>query len=354
MVDLLKVTLKDVALAAGVSVSTVSRVLNGNRENPAGAETMNKIWDAVKQLGYVPNQSAKNLVKGTSDSDLGKGKIGVLYTSTIDVKTDPFFSCIGIGIQEELRRQGYEMAFALSTYHLDFGDVYNYISSHPAEGLILTGRFGEDILDMIQNHFNHIVYAGANAVNKGFDEVICDGYSGAVTAIKHLLSQGFDTIGYVGFCQEMEEKVNLVNEHRFRAYTEIMSDAYNSDLVIHTRLYTTDAYNAMNQWLDKPQRTMIPKAFYCANDATAFGVMKALQEHGLRIPEDVAIIGLDDVEMASFVTPTLSTVSIPRKSLGIEAVKLLVDKIGSNRNYAKRVDLPFDLKIRESSSLLSE
>lgn len=351
----MKVKLKDVAAAAGVSVSTVSRVLNGDREKPASQVTMDKIWAAVKELGYVPNQNAKNLVKGESAEVEGKGRIGVIYTSTSDVKTDPFFSCIGIGIQQELRRQGYEMAFALPTYYMEYSDIYHYFTNHPAEGIVVTGRFEKDILDLIRKNFKHIVYAGVNTVGVGFDEVICDGYTGARTAVTHLMDMGHRDIGYVGYIHDEAGDRQLVNEHRYRAYCDLMTElntTVDSRRVIHTRLYTTSAYEAMASYLEKMANETIPTAFYCANDATAFGVMKAVQERGLRIPEDIAVIGLDDVEMAQFVTPTLSSVSIPRKSLGVQAVKMLLDQIESNRDYPLRVDLPFDLKVRESSKVV--
>lgn len=348
----MKVKLKDVAAAAGVSVSTVSRVLNGDRERPASEATMNKIWSAVSELGYVPNQNAQKLVKGEDEALAGKGKIGVLYTSTSDIKTDPFFSCIGIGIQQELRNHGYEMAFALATYHMDYGNIYNYIMSHPAEGIIITGRFEKEILNLVKQNFKYIIYTGANSVDAGFDEVICDGYSGARTAIAHLLDEGHTRIGYVGYVHDEAVESQLVNEHRYRAYRDLLDQVnikrHEAD-VVHTRLYTTSSFEAMSRYLEEVDHKDMPTAFYCANDATAFGVMKALQQYGLRIPEDVAVIGLDDVEMAKFVTPTLSTVSIPRKSLGIQAVKTLIDKIESRRDYPMRIDLPFDLKVRESS-----
>ncbi len=348
----MKIKLKDVAQAAGVSVSTVSRVINGDRERPASQETTEKIWTIVKELGYSPNQSAKSLVMGDVSKEQGVGSIGCLYTSTSDVKTDPFFSCIGIGIQDELRRKDYEMAFALSTYHMEYSDIYNYINSHPAEGIIVTGCFENEILELIKKQFKYIVYAGVNAVDGGFDEVICDGYNGAKTAINHLIEQGHKNIGYVGHIHDEATGSQLVNEHRYRAYCDNLEEAeltLNKKHVIHTRLYTTSAYEAMSNYLEKMDRGSVPTAFYCANDATAFGVMKALQEKSFSIPEDVAVIGLDDVEMARFVTPTLSTVSIPRKSLGIQAVKMLIDQIESKRTYSLRVDFPFELQIRESS-----
>ncbi len=352
-----KVKLKDIADAAGVSISTVSRVINGDRERPAGPETTEKIWRIVKELGYVPNQNAKKLVKGEEEDNPGKGRIGCLYTSTGDIKTDPFFSCIGIGIQQEIRRLSYDMAYALPTYAMDYSDVYNYITSHPVEGIVVTGRFEKDILDLLQKNFKHIVYAGVNAVNAGFDEVVCNGYEGAAMAIRHLQSMGHKDIGYVGYIHDQAEDVQLVNEHRYSAYCDLVGISDSGDLrrkVIHTRLYTTSAYEAMSAYLEKVDVTALPTAFYCANDATAFGVMKAIQERGIKIPDDIAIVGLDDVEMSRFVTPSLSTVSIPRKSLGIQAVKMLVDQIESKRDYPLRMDLPFNLKIRESSDYIAK
>lgn len=349
----MNVKLKDVAEAAGVSVSTVSRVINGDRERPASAGTTEKIWAIVKELGYIPNQSAKNLVKGEGTRQEGKGSIGCIYTSTIDVKTDPFFSCIGIGIQQTLREKGYEMAYALSTYNMDFSKIYNHIVNHPTEGIIVTGRFENDILDLIKKQSNHIVYAGVNAVNAGFDEVLCDGYTGAKTALRHLLERGHRSIGYVGYLHDQDKEGALVNEHRYSAYLDFMKEqnlTVDERWVVHTRLRTTGAYEAMNDYLQKIDQSAMPSCFYCANDATAFGVMKALQVHGIKIPEEVAIIGLDNVEMAQFVTPTLSSVSIPRKSLGIQAVQLLVDQIEHDRKYPLRVDLPFELVVRESSN----
>jgi DNA-binding LacI/PurR family transcriptional regulator len=347
------VKLKDIAEKAGVSVSTVSRVINADRERPASKETSDKIWALVKELGYIPNQNAKNLVKGAIDSDKVKGSIGCIFTSTIDLNNDPFFSCIGLGIQEELRNQGYNLSYALSTYNMSFSEIYNQIVSKPAQGVIVTGRFEKSVLDLLKQQFTHIVYTGVNAVNAGFDEVICDGYEGAKTALNHLFDRGHKRIGYIGYVPEKVTEDVLINEHRYKAYCDLMNErslAIDEYQIIHTKLSTTEAYRNMLEYLEQIEPSEIPSAFYCANDATAFGVMKALREKNYRIPEDVALVGLDDVEMASFVTPSLSTISIPRKQLGIRAVKVLVDQFETGRDYAMHIDIPYKLKIRESSN----
>lgn len=349
----MKVTLKDVAKASGVSVSTVSRVINGDRERPASSETSEKIWEIVQTLGYVPNQCAMKLVKGEAEESTGKKRIACIYRSISDVKTDPFFSCIGIGIQGELRKKGYEMAFALSSSHMTYCEVYNYLTSQAAEGIIVVGQVDEAIQALLKVQFKHIVYAGVNTHQTGFDEVICDGYNGARCALNHLLDMGHKRIGFLGCVLDQVAPIQPVNGECYRAYCDVLKEEtfpYRAEDAVHTRLYTTAAYEAMMTYIDRRPRADLPTAFCCANDATAFGAMKALQVMGLRIPEDIAIIGLDDVEMARFVTPTLSTVSIPRKSLGIQAVNVLIEQIESGRTYPLRVDLSFDLKIRESSN----
>ena len=348
----MKVKLKDVAEAAGVSVSTVSRVINGNRDKPASPDTVEKIWAIVEEIGYVPNKNAKNLVLGEGEAKESLGRIGCIYTSTYDLNNDPFFSCIGLGIQKELSAQNYHMAYALSAARMDYKELYRYIVNHQAEGIIVLGRFDAHILAMLKSHFKHMVYAGVNSVDAGFDEVICDGYEGAKSALQHLVDQGHKRIGYVGYVPEMAEGDVLINEHRYSAYCDLMTltnGRVNMEDVLHSNLRTTFAYERMKDYLHGIAGQAMPTAFYCANDATAFGVMKALQEGGYRIPEDVAIVGLDNVEMASFVTPKLSTISIPQRALGARAVKMLIEQIETKRDYPLKVKLPFELIVRESS-----
>ncbi|MDA3846282.1 MAG: LacI family DNA-binding transcriptional regulator [Vallitaleaceae bacterium] len=349
----MKIKLIDVAKAAGVSVSTVSRVINGDRERPASSETTDKIWAIVKELGYVPNKNAKNLVKGEVDNELAIGRIGCIYTSTYDLNNDPFFSCIGIGVQIELNHQNYNLAYSVSAAMMDYKALYSYIVNHTVDGVIILGRFEESILDMIKGHFNHIVYAGINPVEAGFDQVICDGYEGAKAAINHLIDSGHKHIGYVGYIGERDLDKMSINELRYKAYCDLMKEKdlpIDENNIMHTKLRTTAAYQEMMTYLHKTNKNEVPSAFYCANDATAFGVMKALQDEGYVVPKDVAIIGLDNVEMASFSTPRLSSIGIPRRALGSRAVKTLIEQIETKRDYPVRINLPFELIVRESSN----
>ncbi len=346
----MKVKLSDVAKAAGVSVSTVSRVINGDRERPASQATVDKIWQYVKELGYVPNQSAKNLVKGIDSELEQEGKIGCFYSSNYELNNDPFFSCIGIGIQIEMNKLPYNLAFTISTANQTYESLYAYMVKNPVDGVIILGKLDEEIISLIKEYYQHIVYAGVNSCNQGFDEVICDGYEGARMAIHHLIAKGHKTVGYVGKLPRVESNSNLNQERRYSAYCDIIQEQGMGDrdkIIVASDLKTTSAYKAMLDYLeDDPP---VPTAFYCANDATAFGVMKALKEYGYQIPKDVAVIGFDNVEMANFVTPTLSSIQVPRRALGSQAVKMLIEGIDSKRDYPMKVNLPFELVVRESS-----
>ncbi|WP_461206804.1 LacI family DNA-binding transcriptional regulator [Clostridium sp. DL1XJH146] len=345
----MKIKMKDIAEVAGVSITTVSRVLNGNRKQPASQETVDNIWKIVKEMGYIPNKSARNLVKGSEEEDVIANKIGCVFTSTFDLNNDPFFSCIGLGIQHELNKTAYNLAFTLQAGNMKYDEIYKYITKYDVDGIILMGSIDYSTLDMIKGAVEHIVYAGVNGVEDSFDEVICNGYDGATAAIGHLIDMGHNKIGYVGITSRNKK---MINENRYKAYCDVLQKnnmPIDVDYVVSTELKTTLAYNNMKEYLSNKNKEKLPTALFCGNDAVAFGVMKALKEEGFNIPEDIAIIGFDNVEMTQFVTPPLSSVAVPRKKLGEQAVKMLIERIENKRDYSMKVNLPYKLILRESS-----
>ena len=349
----MSVTLKDIAKKANVSVSTVSRVVNNDTTKPASKDTSEKIWEIVKELGYIPNQNARNLIKGeiNSKKQTKSKAIGCIFTSKKDTYNDPFYSEIASAIQNEVSKRGYIMAYSFSSFDMSFSALYNNITTNPVDGVIVLGRFGRKTLEFLKNNFENLIYAGVNYVDSGFDEVICDGYKGAIDAIEYLIKLGHKDIGFVGEVLEKSEAY-VKNEHRFVAYRDAIKKnniSYKKEFVVSTPLEMSTAYDHMKKYLKKQEKKNIPSAFFCSNDVTTIGVMKALKEFGLLIPEDVSVVGLDNIEMSSFVTPSLTTINIPKEELGRTAVKILIDKIESDRKYPLRIDLPFELIVRESS-----
>ena len=353
----MSVRLKDIAERANVSISTVSRVINNDKSKPAKKETADRIWQIVNELGYVPNLEARNLIKGETGEDVkvNHKTIGCINTSSKDAYHDPFFSHLAEGIKEELDRRDYVITYSLSAYGMNFSTIYNYLVSHPVDGIILMGRLNKEIFDYLKANYENIVYTGVNYVDKGIDEVICNGYDGFARITEYLIENGHKNFGFIGDSASLVKKDTIINERRFEAFLDTLkkhSIAIDEKHIINIEPFTPTAYNAMKEYLTTVNKEELPSALCCMNDVTAIGAMKALNEAGYRIPEDISIVGFDDIEMVSYINPSLSTVQVPKQELGRMAVKLLVDKIENEREYPVRMDIPFELLIRESTKNL--
>lgn len=346
----MSVTLKDIAQKAGISISTVSRIINNDTSKKASQETTDKVWEIVKELGYIPNQNARLLKgEGNGDKEVRTKAIGCIFTSTTDAFTDPFFSQIAMGIQKEVIKSGYVLGYAFSSCDLTDSALYNNISANKVDGAIILGRFNRDMLNFLTGHIENLIYAGVNYVDGGFDEVICDGYQGACAATQYLIDLGHTQIGFIGMVRG--DETGIINEHRFKGYSDTMkinSVNTNAFFIKDIELSTSGGYEGAKEMLKQEKR---PTALFCANDAVAIGVMRAIAEKGLKIPEDLSIIGLDDIEMASYTNPGLTTIHVPKEELGKFAVKMLIDRIEGEHTIQTRINLPYKLIVRESCKI---
>lgn len=342
-------TLKDIARKANVSISTVSRIINDDKTKPASPETTEKVWRIVRELGYIPNQNARKLVYNQADpNDTPKTKaIGCIFTSIRDTYNDPFFSAITRGIQAEASKRGYIIGYSYSSCNMTHSALYNNLTSNQVDGAIVMGRFNSDFLQFLKLNIKSLVYTGLNFVGGGFDEVICDAYKAAQTGVEHLVGLGHRKIGYLGSVPG-RDAIDVLNEHRFSGYKEVLEKhgiQYTDDYVLNIELTTEAAYLGMKRLLSGEA---LPSAIFCANDLVAIGAMKAIHEAGLKIPEEIAVIGIDDIDLAAYVRPALSTVRVPKEELGKFAVKILIDRIEGGHELPVRLDLPFELVVRES------
>lgn len=341
------VTLKDIAKKAEVSISTVSRVINNDVNKPASTETAKRVLDIARQLGYVPNQSAINLVKKVDNSSNLKKTIGCILTSRKDTYNDPFFFELLRGIQFEVNKHGYALGYSYANGEMTSAAFYDSVVSNKVDGAIVLGRYQKGIIEFIKENIPHIVYAGLNFSNGGFDEVICDAYRSACLAMKHLIDLGHTKIAFLGSIPQTQ-RMNVVNEHRFNGYVGTMkknSIEVDKTLIRNIFLSTEEGYKAMKSILTKGN---IPTAVFCANDVTAIGAMRAIHEVGYKIPDEISIIAIDDIEISEYLKPALTTIHVPKMDLGKIAVKILIDKMESGHDIPLRIDLPFDLRIRKS------
>ncbi|HQA60967.1 MAG TPA: substrate-binding domain-containing protein, partial [Tepidanaerobacteraceae bacterium] len=157
-------------------------------------------------------------------------------------------------------------------------------------------------------------------------------------------------IGYIGEIPELGD-YKVINEHRFRAFKNTLAKhniSLDENYIKNITLSSKEGYNAMTEIIKGGN---LPSAIFCGNDITAIGVMKAIHKSGLKIPKDISVIGLDNIEVSEYFRPSLTTVHVPKEELGRFAVKLLIDRINGGHEINTLIKLPFKLIERESCDI---
>ncbi len=332
-------TLKEIAALAGVSASTVSRVINHPGSKAAGREVENKIWQIIRENGYIPNPHARSLKQTTAHTD-GNGlakTIGCILARTHTA--DPFFSKISRGIEKEALRCGYTVKYIYSYQDIQNPDIREAIRQTKVEGAAILGRPDSRTRSFLKENYSRVIYTGLNNIDAEFDQITCNAYLASKTAVSYLAELGHMHIAYLG-----ERK----NEIRYRGYWDAISQLalpLNRELIIDTPLSTQGGYLATKKLLASQKRVT---ALFCANDLTAIGAMQAAMEVGRTVPGSLSVIGIDDIETSQYTTPMLTTIHIPMEDLGIMTAKVLIDRIETGKRIPMKVELPFRLMKRES------
>lgn len=331
-------TIEDVAGIAGVSIATVSRAIH----EPAKVAdaTRRRVNDAIARTGYTTNAMARSLRMRRSN---------MILILAPDVG-DPNFSNILVGLETEASKRGYGVLIGNTQNDATREtDYLRFISSSQATGLILlTGHlpFGLD------QHNPGTRLPPMVAVNEPVPGdrvpfVGVDNFEGARIAAEHLISQGHRRIAFIGHSTS-----RVVAELRERGYRAALSDAgvaVDPMLVLDGDGTTESGRQAAEHMF---VRDVLPSAFLCVNDATALGVMIALNARGYDLPRQFSVMGFDDISYASFVTPALTTMKQPRSKIGEEAMNLLLAVVEGRPVEQKQVLLRSELILRNSVARL--
>lgn len=330
-------TLKEIAKLAGVAPSTVSRVLNQPDSSAASAETRDRIWEIVRQTGYVPNQSARALRMGAENAAASKS-ICCIFARSDEMMNDPFFSRIARALEQEAFQRGYTVRYSLSARRLDTAAM-DTVSAYPVDGAVVLGRLDQRLLRFLKSHYKQVVITGLNPVEADYDQIICSGYNAAKAAMEYLFALGHREIAYLG---------EVDNEARWRGYWDALAQKripLNRGNILETPLSAAGGYQGGLRLCGMLDRVT---AVFCANDQTAIGAVKALGEKGVSIPQRLSVIGIDDIEMSRYITPMLTTVHIPAEEMGRHAARTLIERIEGGRRLPVRIEIPFRLVRRES------
>jgi LacI family transcriptional regulator len=326
-------TIKQVALEAGVSVATVSRVLND--KGPASEATKIRIRTVAERLRYVPHGAARSLITKRTNA------LGVLLP---DMHGE-FFSEVIRGIDLASRRLGYHLL--VSSSHGDRGEMEAVLRATRGrvDGLIvMSPDLDAEMLRANLPDTLPVVLLNCGSDGFGFDSITIDNYGGALAIVRHLAELGHRRIALV-----KGPAGNFDASERLRGYRDAMRalpGGWSQELELDGGFSEESGDRAGAYALAlRP----VPSAIFAANDSMAIGVLSALRDAGVRVPEDISLAGFDDIPISRFTAPPLSSVRVPIADLGGRAVTRLVHAIGmKNRHRRRHETLPTTLVVRRS------
>ncbi|MFZ4454004.1 LacI family DNA-binding transcriptional regulator [Salibacterium aidingense] len=329
------VTIKDIAKKAGVSVATVSYVLN---DRPVSDEMKGKVLQAIDELNYVPNEIARRL-------RVKKNHTIALVLPDI---TNPFYPDLAKGCQDAAKENGFTLIMINTEDKEDqLSGAINQVRQGGIDGLILANAMKRDMsqVEALLETPIPVVFAHRSIKELDVDSVTADNFSGGYTAAKHLISSGHQNIAFIEGL--LGSTVSLNRKEGFKKAMEEAGLAIRPEWMIKGETHYDTSYNGALNLLRSSGRER-PTAIFASSDLMALGAVDAAKEVGLAIPDDIAIIGYDDLFMTSSLQ--LTTVHVPRYEIGRQAVLMLIDKINekkSNRE-TKNIVLDTSLMVRNS------
>lgn len=332
------ITIDDVARAAGVSRATASRVVNDSER--VSLEARASVGAAVRLLGYVPNRAARSLMTRRSDS------IGVVIMEPAgSLFADPFFGRLLMGISEGLAARDIQLVLLMAQAAREEERVERYLEAGHVDGAILVGPHGHDPLPArLERNGVPIVLSGRQLGEGGISHVDSDNRGGARMAVAHLLGAGRRSIATIHGTLDMSSGID-----RLEGYRDALREAGLTPapaLEAAGNYHVVTAADAMRELLE---RRPALDAVFAASDSMAAAAIRVLQERGLRIPEDVAVVGFDDSPVALTTRPELSTVRQPIEAMGRELSRLLLHRIDRPGDALSQVVFATELVVRGSS-----
>jgi LacI family transcriptional regulator len=304
------VTIRDVAREAGVSVATVSRYINKN--TPVSTEVAERLQDVLNRMRYVPHAAARNLASRKTRV------IGLLLNNL----HNDFFVPLLNGVEAVVRNKGYNLIIA--TYHATSRDhMQPPIGPHNTDGLLVfsDGLVDEDLADLHASGFPMVLVHRTPPPQVAIPSVTVENTEITRQLVEHLiLSHGKQRILFLRGPLNQEDSAK--REAGYKAALQANGIPVDDNLILNGDFERDIAYMVMNEFLDCKKQIAFD-AVFTGDDDAAIGVLKSLHEHGIRIPEDVSVIGFDDLGFAPFLNPPLTTVRAPTERVGQIATERL-------------------------------
>ncbi len=318
--------------------STVSRVLNGHAASTIRPETRQRVIVAADRLGYRPSALARSLRLQRTLT------LGMLVPDI----TNPFFSSIIKGAEDAARERGYNLILCNSEDEPEREATYlRVLRERQVDGLLIASSQMADatIAELREEAFPFVLLNRA-AQSAGDLAVVVDNHAAAVEVVAHLAALGHRRVGHIAGPQNTTTGVERREGYRAGVSTYGLAD--DPELVVEADAFSEEAgHRALGIMLAGPAR---PTAVFGANDLIAIGMLQRLREIGLRVPQDLSIVGFNDIPLAGLLEPALTTVRVPQLEMGVSGARLLIDQLEGKSLGDVRVTLPTELIIRASSA----
>jgi LacI family transcriptional regulator len=335
----LLVSMKDVAAHADVSVGTVSNVVN--RPEIVSVSTRDRVYASIKALGFVRNESARQLRAGRSRT------IGLVV---LDV-ANPFFTDIARGVEAEASQVGMAVILCNSDEKTSRQRSYlEFLEEHRVQGVLITpvGAVADQLVPM-QERGTPVVLVDSRSPQGGLCSVSVDDVLGGDLAVSHLLDGGHERLAFIGGPTTLRQVTDRLEGAR-QALRRACRDQEDIQVIETPALTVAAGQQAGAAVADLPGPAR-PSAVFCANDLIALGFLQEMIGRGLRVPDDIAIVGYDDIQFAAAAAVPLSSVRQPREQLGRSAAKLLLEEAMDDGSHSHRqVVFQPELEVRRSSS----
>jgi LacI family transcriptional regulator len=335
--------MQDIAKAAGVSRTAVSFVLNNTPDSNIPATTRQRILQIAHELNYTPNAIALNLARGKAMT------IGLIVRQTAaQMSIDPFIDQLMFGITRVIEAHGYHLLIHAVDPSASGSQTYvELVRTRKVDALLITSPMANDPeIKMLRDEGTPIVVNGAPKLID-VPSVDVNNIEGAYTAVMHLLELGHRRIGHISNAP-FTYTSSIDRLQGYRQALDEMDVAFDEALV-HEGGFTHDSGAApMRALLDLPAP---PTAVFIGSDMVALGAIGAIHARGLRIPEDISIVGFDDLMFAQYLQPPLTTIHLSAYDLGWHGAEMLLTMLGGETPSPKRALLPTELCIRETTAV---
>jgi LacI family transcriptional regulator len=347
MTTVKKATIADVARLADVSIGTVSAVIN--QKNIVRPATRVAVLDAIKKLNYRPQGSARTLKNKSTD----RGSIGLLVREL----DNPFYTAVASGVRQYASEKGYVVVIASSEGdHTYEEEITRNFSHTDRKGAIIAPVLEgtaeiEHLFRLKMINFPFVLLENVKGIQANV--VSIDNIKAIKKAITYLIDSGHSKIVHFAGPAHASHTYERIDGFR-RAYSE-SHFAYSGDMIIPTGAHLENGYEKCLEFFQKRRREEYPTAIVCYNDQVALGVLAALHEMGIKVPEEVSVVGNDDIPISRFIPTHLTTIHAPMFELGRKSAEILIDNIESSKPLPmQKVVLEAEFILRETTRALHQ